>query len=77
MGAIRSVPGASPPHLGGRAGRNEYGARICKGQTKSDQGRNALLESLSTPPSRAGRVTSGGKKATAVDAPYFSLIDGS
>ena len=75
-GAIRSVPGASPPHLSCRARRDEYGARIGKGQTKYDQGRKALLESLSTPPSRAGTVTSDGKKSTAVDAPCFSLIDG-
>ena len=31
--AIRSTPGASPPHLSGRTGRDEYGACISKGQT--------------------------------------------
>ena len=31
--AIRSTPGASPPHLGGRARRDEYGTCIAKGQT--------------------------------------------
>ena len=30
--AIRSTPGASPPHLGGRTGRDKYGACISKGQ---------------------------------------------
>ena len=34
--AIRSTPGASPPHLGGRTGRDEYDACIGKGQTKSN-----------------------------------------
>ena len=41
--AIRSTPGASPPHLSGRTGRDEYGACIGKGQTKSDQRRKALV----------------------------------
>ena len=41
--AIRSTPGASPPHLSGRTGRGESGACIGKGQTKSDQGRKALV----------------------------------
>ena len=41
--AIRSTPGASPPCLGGRAGRDEYIACISKGQTKSDQERKALV----------------------------------
>ena len=53
--AIKSTPGASPPHLGGRTGRDKYGACIGKGQTKSEQERKALVLSLSTPPSRAGR----------------------
>ena len=35
--AIKSTPGTSPPHLGGRTGRDEYGACVGKGQTKSDQ----------------------------------------
>ena len=41
--AIRSTPDASPPHLGGRTGRNEYGACIGKGQIKSNQERKALV----------------------------------
>ena len=41
--AIRSTPGASPPHLGGRARRDEYGTCIAKGQTKSDQERKASV----------------------------------
>ena len=41
--AIRSTPGASPPHLGGRPGRDEYGACVSKGWTKSDQERKALM----------------------------------
>ena len=53
--AIKSTPGASPPHLGGRTGRDKYGACIGEGQTKSEQERKALVLSLSTPPSRAGR----------------------
>ena len=40
---IRSTPGASPPCLGGRTGRDEYGTCIGKGQTKSDQERKALV----------------------------------
>ena len=60
--AIRSTPGTSPPHLCGRTGRDEYGACVHKGQTKSDQGRKALVESLSKPPSRVERDASGGKK---------------
>ena len=35
--AIRSTPGASPLHLGGRTGRDEYDDCVSKGQTKSDQ----------------------------------------
>ena len=34
--AIKSTPGASPPHLSGRTGRDEYSACVGKGQTKSD-----------------------------------------
>ena len=64
--AIRSTPGASPPHLGGKTGREEYGACVGKGQTKSDQERKALVLSLSTPPSRAGRDVSGRKMALVV-----------
>ena len=41
--AIRSAPGASPLHLGGRTGRDEYGACIVKGQIKSDRERKALV----------------------------------
>ena len=35
--AVRSTPGASPPCLIGRTGRDEYVTCIGKGQTKSDQ----------------------------------------
>ena len=41
--AIRSTPGASPTCLSGRTGRDEYGIRIGKGQTESDQRRKALV----------------------------------
>ena len=41
--AIRSIPGASPPHLGGRTGRDNYVTCISKGQTKSDQESKALV----------------------------------
>ena len=34
--AIRSNPGASPPHLGGRTGRGEYDAFVSKQKTKSE-----------------------------------------
>ena len=36
-GALKSTPGTSPAHLGGRTGRDEEGACVDKGQTKSDQ----------------------------------------
>ena len=42
-GAIRSTPGASPPHLHGRTGRDEYGTCVGKGETKSNQGRKASV----------------------------------
>ena len=41
--AIRSTPGASPLHLGGRTGRDEYDDCVSKGQTKSDQERKASV----------------------------------
>ena len=48
--AIRSTPGASPPRLGGRTGRDEYDAYVGKGQTKSDQKRKAFgVKSIYTP----------------------------
>ena len=34
---IKSTPGTSPPHLGGRTGRDEFGTCVGNGQTKSDQ----------------------------------------
>ena len=71
--AIRSIPDACPPRLGGRTGRDEYVACVSKGQTKSDQERKALVQSLSTSPSAAGRDASGRKRA----GHFFSLIDGS
>ena len=60
--AIRSTPGASPPCLSGRTRRNEYGTCVGKGQTKSDQENKALVFSLSTLPSRAGRDASSRKR---------------
>ena len=48
--AIRYTPSASPPHLGGRTGRDEYGACIGKGQTKSNQEGKAFgVTSVYTP----------------------------
>ena len=48
--AIRSTPGASPPLLGGRTGRDEYDTCVSKGQTKSDQERQAFgVKSVYTP----------------------------
>ena len=48
--AIRSTPGTSPPHLGGRTRRDEYGACVGKGQTKSDQEGKAFgVKSVYTP----------------------------
>ena len=41
--AIRSIPGAFPPYLGGRTKRDEYDACVSKGQTKYDQERKALV----------------------------------
>ena len=41
--AITTTPGASPPRLGGRTGRDEFGACIGKGQAKSHQRRKALV----------------------------------
>ena len=41
--AIRPTPDVSPPRLGGRTGRDEQVICISKGQTKSDQGRKALV----------------------------------
>ena len=37
--AIKSIPGAYPPYLGGTTRRDKYGAYVSKGQTKSNQGR--------------------------------------
>ena len=56
--AIRSTPGASPPRLGGRTGRDECDACVGKGQTKSDQEGNAFgVKSVYTPiQSREGRL---------------------
>ena len=48
--AIKSTPGTSPPRLGGRTGRDEYGACVGKGQTKSDQEGKAFgVKSVYTP----------------------------
>ena len=42
-GAIRSTPGASPPHLGGRTRKDKYVTCVSKGQIKFDQERKALV----------------------------------
>ena len=48
--AIRSTPGASPPHLSGRTGRDADCACVGKGQTKSDQEGNTFgVTSVYTP----------------------------
>ena len=48
--AIRSTPGASPPRLSGRTGRDERDACIGKGQTKSNQEGKAFgVKSVYTP----------------------------
>ena len=48
--AIRSMPSASPPHLGGRTRRDECDACVGKGQTKSDQEGKAFgVKSVYTP----------------------------
>ena len=51
----------------------EQGTCVSQGQSKSDQGRKASVESLSTSPSRAGRDTSSGKKPQ-LWMPLFSLL---
>ena len=71
--AIRSTPGASSGHLGGRTRRDEKGTYVREGQTKFDQGRKASVKSLPTPPSRAGRDASSRKMALVAS---FSLTDG-
>ena len=49
-GAIKSTPGTSPPHLGGRTGRDVDCACVGKGQTKSDQEGKAFgVTSVYTP----------------------------
>ena len=77
--AIRYTPGASLFHLNGtrRADRNNEGTCVSRGQAKSDQGRKTSMESLFPPSSREDRIASGRKKATAVDATFFSLSEGS
>ena len=48
--AIRSTPGASLRHLGGRTERDEYDACVCKGRTKSNQERKDFgVKSVYTP----------------------------
>ena len=47
---IRSTPGASPSHLGGRTGRDECDAFVSKGQTKSNrEGKAFGVKSVYTP----------------------------
>ena len=48
--AIKSTPGTSPPHLGGRTERDSDGACVGKGQTKSDrEGKSFGVKSVYTP----------------------------
>ena len=48
--AIRSAPGASPPRLGGRTGREECDACVGKGRNKSDrEGKAFGVKSVYTP----------------------------
>ena len=48
--AIRSTPGAFPPRLVGRTGRDEDGTCDGKGQTKSEQeGKSFGVKSVYTP----------------------------
>ena len=48
--AIRSTPGASPPHLGGRTGRDKCDTCVSKGQTKSiREGKAFGVKSVYTP----------------------------
>ena len=48
--ALRSTPGTSPSHLGGRTRRDADGASVGKGQTKSDQEGKAFgVKSVYTP----------------------------
>ena len=48
--AIRSTPGASLPHLGGRTGRDECDASFGKGQNNSDwEGKAFGVKSVNTP----------------------------
>ena len=70
---IRSTPGASSRHLGGRTRRDENGTSVGDGQTKFNQGRKASVKRLPTPPSRAGRDASSGKKPR-LWRPLFSLL---
>ena len=59
--AIRSAPGASPPRLGGRTGREECDACVGKGRNKSDrEGKAFGVKSVYTP-SSAGSDASGRK----------------
>ena len=54
--AIMSTPDASPPHLGGRSGRHEYGSCVSRGQTKSDQERKALVSKGQTKSDQEGKA---------------------
>ena len=64
--AIRSTAGASPPHLSGRTGRDEYGGCISKGQTKSNQERKLWCKLCLHP-----RLEQGGTPL--VERGYWSL----
>ena len=70
-----STPGAFLPRLSGRTRKDEYGTCVKKGQTKSSQRRKALVEILSTPPSREGRAASCRRMELVIF--FFFLTDGS
>ena len=52
-GCHQVYPGASPPRLGGRTGRDKCGACVGKGQTKPDHGRKLRCEVCLHPHLRA------------------------
>ena len=78
LGCHQVYPCVSPPRLGGRTRRDEEGACVSKGQTKSDQeGKlqckvclHSHLEHGGTPPVKK-------KKSLGCGATFFSLTDGS
>ena len=71
---IRSTPGASPPRLADRSGRDGYGTCVGKGQTKSDQERKGWCKVCLHP-----HLEQGGTPLVERGHWYlfFSLTDGS